>query len=114
MPERVQQQRVKGWRKPVGVVSVTRATKWGNPWSVRRDSKAGRWVVKADHEASSARYLTREAAIEAAVARFKAWSWRLRDEIGELRGRDLMCFCPLDQPCHADVLLEVANEGENE
>lgn len=26
---------------------------------------------------------------------------------------DLMCFCPLDQPCHADVLLELANrEGE--
>ena len=27
----------------------------------------------------------------------------------ELRGRDLCCWCPLDQPCHADVLLEIAN-----
>lgn len=27
----------------------------------------------------------------------------------ELRGRDLACWCPLDQPCHADVLLEIAN-----
>jgi hypothetical protein len=27
----------------------------------------------------------------------------------ELRGRDLACYCPLDGPCHADVLLEVAN-----
>jgi hypothetical protein len=26
-----------------------------------------------------------------------------------LRGRDLCCGCPLDQPCHADVLLELAN-----
>ena len=26
-----------------------------------------------------------------------------------LRGRDLACWCPLDQPCHADVLLELAN-----
>ena len=26
-----------------------------------------------------------------------------------LRGHDLACWCPLDQPCHADVLLEVAN-----
>jgi hypothetical protein len=26
-----------------------------------------------------------------------------------LRGRDLVCWCPLDQPCHADVLLELAN-----
>lgn len=30
-------------------------------------------------------------------------------EIGELRGKDLACWCPLDAPCHADVLLTVAN-----
>ena len=29
----------------------------------------------------------------------------------ELRGKDLVCWCPLDQPCHADVLLELAAEG---
>jgi hypothetical protein len=27
----------------------------------------------------------------------------------ELRGKSLACWCPLDQPCHADVLLELAN-----
>jgi len=27
----------------------------------------------------------------------------------ELRGKDLMCWCPLDQRCHADILLEIAN-----
>jgi hypothetical protein len=27
----------------------------------------------------------------------------------ELRGRDLACWCSLDGPCHADVLLKVAN-----
>ena len=26
-----------------------------------------------------------------------------------LKGKDLACFCPLDKPCHADILLEVAN-----
>ena len=30
--------------------------------------------------------------------------------VSKLRGRDLMCWCPLDQPCHADVLLELAND----
>lgn len=29
--------------------------------------------------------------------------------IKELRGKDLVCWCRLDQPCHADVLLELAN-----
>ncbi|MDT7935250.1 MAG: DUF4326 domain-containing protein [Sphingomonadaceae bacterium] len=26
-----------------------------------------------------------------------------------LRCKNLACWCPLDQPCHADVLLELAN-----
>jgi hypothetical protein len=30
----------------------------------------------------------------------------------ELAGRDLACWCPLDQPCHADVLLELANPAK--
>lgn len=33
--------------------------------------------------------------------------WR----IGTLTGHDLACWCPLGQPCHADVLLELANGG---
>jgi len=28
---------------------------------------------------------------------------------GPMAGRDLACWCPLDEPCHADVLLEIAN-----
>jgi len=27
----------------------------------------------------------------------------------ELAGKNLMCWCPEDQPCHADTLLEIAN-----
>lgn len=30
----------------------------------------------------------------------------LREDLG---GRDLACWCPLDAPCHADVLLELAD-----
>jgi hypothetical protein len=30
-------------------------------------------------------------------------------DFAPLRGLDLACWCPLDQPCHADVLLELAN-----
>lgn len=39
-----------------------------------------------------------------------------RDEIAsslpfhELRGKDLTCWCSFDQPCHADVLLDMANK----
>ena len=27
----------------------------------------------------------------------------------ELRGKNLACWCKLDEPCHADVLLKLAN-----
>ena len=30
-------------------------------------------------------------------------------DFAPLRGHDLACWCPPDQPCHADVLLELAN-----
>ena len=29
-----------------------------------------------------------------------------------LAGHDLVCWCPLDSPCHADVLLDLANPGD--
>jgi hypothetical protein len=32
--------------------------------------------------------------------------------LGALKGKDLACWCQLDQPCHADVLLEIANGGD--
>lgn len=30
-----------------------------------------------------------------------------------LGGQNLACWCPLDQPCHADVLLEIANRDQS-
>jgi hypothetical protein len=30
-------------------------------------------------------------------------------DLAALRGHDLACFCPIGQPCHADILLELAN-----
>jgi hypothetical protein len=50
---------------------------------------------------------------EAAVRRFRAWlkahPEMIRCARKDLRGFNLACWCPLDEPCHADVLLEVAN-----
>jgi hypothetical protein len=75
---------------PVGTVVVTRPTKWGNPHplsfgrdeAVRRyrdDLLAGRLAVTVE------------------------------DVKRDLRGCDLACYCPPDEPCHADVLLDIAN-----
>lgn len=34
---------------------------------------------------------------------------RILTSFDELRGKNLACFCKAGEPCHADVLLEIAN-----
>lgn len=33
------------------------------------------------------------------------------EDLAELRGKHLACWCPLSQPCHADVLLAISNQS---
>ena len=61
---------------------------------------------------------TRLDATRDAVRRFRRWlSTRSPSLWRPLRGHDLTCWCPLEDsdgrrvPCHADVLLELANGG---
>jgi hypothetical protein len=66
------------------------------------------------------RYMTAAEAIECYRALLLGGGWPLdfknnggyyrtaAEARAELAGRDLACWCPLDQPCHADVLLELA------
>lgn len=90
MPERLRRSRVKGARLPEHAVVVTRPTKWGNPHP-----------LELGREEAVARY--REDLLGGKLAISVA------DVEAELAGRDLACYCPLDAPCHADVLLEIAN-----
>jgi hypothetical protein len=34
---------------------------------------------------------------------------RIARDIRQLRGKNLACWCKPGQPCHADILLELAN-----
>jgi len=102
-PRRIQLHRTKGWRKPEGAVHVARPGKWGNPITVppvlRQDPVFLAGVV---------------AAFRAGVLNPQGTGiWKKYPPIDEiistLRGKDLMCWCPLHLLCHADVLLELAN-----
>ena len=103
-PQRIQRKRTKGWRLPEGAIIVTRPTKWGNPIPVETLLHTGEVV-------------TPKIAHDMAVILYQHWlttteDGRLVAEAAkrELRGHDLACFCRLDEPCHADVLLRIANE----
>lgn len=112
-PIRVQLSRKKGWRMPPNTVSVARPGAFGNPFTVSDCREAG---YRGTDEQIASR----------CVEAFRVWlgpMWRnnwdgeesetrralVRSRISNLRGKNLACWCALDAPCHADVLLELAN-----
>jgi Domain of unknown function (DUF4326) len=89
-----------GRQVPDGAVYIGRTmsrmrlsgSKWGNPF---KPTKQG------DAEAH-----------EVAVTLYRRWLCgqpKLLAALPEFRGRDLVCWCA-PQPCHGDVLLELANK----
>ena len=91
-PERIQRSRQKGFRTPPGTVYVGRPTKFGNP-IVSQMVGGRRGAVEMFRH-----YLQLNPDLE-------------RQGRAELAGKNLSCWCPLDEPCHADVWLEVVNDG---
>lgn len=107
-PQRIQRQRTRGWRMPPNTVSVARPGKYGNRYA----------IGEAIEHVDARHWLITDAAM---AKRFYAeWiEWQCehlpttRESIKrELRGKNLACWCALDQPCHGDVLLELANAPE--
>ena len=109
-PRRIQRKRTKGWRMPPNAVYVGRPTQWGNPFEGSIFGRQGAVDAYAVHLAS---YFGWEArTFRRAFYPLPAESKAFETWIAPLRGHVLICWCPLDQPCHADVLLVAANEQE--
>jgi hypothetical protein len=87
---------------PEGAVYVGRPSTWGNPY--RRSDPALAVALFRD-------LLARAPVADGSWARAKRGETVYDTIRRELAGRDLACWCPLDKPCHADVLLEIANDG---
>ena len=102
-PRRLQHRRTRGARLPPGAVLVTRATRWGNPFTVDQYGRDGaidryrQWITTGTDRLPIG---TRGRCLDPI---------RCRAELPTLRGRDLACSCPPGLPCHADVLLALAN-----
>ena len=136
MPERIQRRRTKGWRMPKGAVYVGRPTVFGNPFRAYKCDCCGYWDVRDDNGMT---YLVDHKYVQRHDIRVNPFTWTtktqaeresvrlygdeltywlggrmkwdpaFREAVEALRGRDLVCWCPLDRPCHADVLLDLAN-----
>lgn len=101
VPERIQLKRTKGWRMPENTVKVDRSTRWGNPDKAEVfGAPLAVRLFKARFEPGGFGSGPIHAIITADVIR------------RELRGKNLACWCAVGDPCHADVLLEIANAPE--
>lgn len=109
-PKRVQRKRTKGFRLPENTICVNRGTKWGNPFKIGALVDLD-WFPIFD-SIDTLHYITRSYEVktaEEAVYLFKKYCVPRLEGINELSGKHLACFCSLDEKCHADVLLEIAN-----
>jgi len=105
-PKRIRLSRAKGWRMPPNTVKVDRTTPWGNPY--RADLHCDQqhavdchtYILTQGRPARTAPDPVNDPGVYLAY---------VREHIGELRGKNLACWCSLDTPCHAERLLQLAN-----
>ena len=125
-PIRIQRKRTKGWRMPPNTIYVGRPSKWGNPFKVGELYKntAG-WVglfgilpAKELYKIQDSGVLiTRELSIDMYT---RLMGLRINPDSTErdywiknlklLKDKTLCCWCKENEPCHADILLKLAND----
>lgn len=75
---------------PANTVYVGRPTKWGNPYELSKHPR------------------------QYALAAYEQWlvaHYNMNYIREELSGKNLACWCPLDKPCHADILLRAVSQN---
>lgn len=116
-PIRIQRKRTRGWKKPIGAINCTRPGKYGNPFEVEKYGlKNSLMLFEKLFNVVSVYDLPFEAQEDAFNSEIisaydNSNALSLTDMVKqELGGKDLMCFCGLDQQCHVDILLRISNE----
>ena len=102
---RIQLRRLKGWRMPDNTVKVDRTTKWGNPFIIGKHGTRKECVDQYALLVTSHPHFSGKVPID----RQRATLDYVQQNLHLLRGHNLACWCPLNEPCHADVLLQLAN-----
>jgi hypothetical protein len=112
-PVRIQLSRKSGFRlqahsrsiNGLQAVKVDRSTKWGNPFPICPGTTREYSVELFEYLCAGYIACGRAPSIEEQQAILKYWC----ANIEKLRGMNLACWCKPGDPCHADVLLELAD-----
>jgi len=86
-------------------VHVARPGKWGNPFVIGKDGTRADCVNLFETMLGGHICLTTVASVEIQ----SAFLLMAGHDVAELRGKNLACWCSARAPCHADLLLEIAN-----
>lgn len=133
-PQRIQLRRTKGWRlqdasralNGLPAAKVDRSTMLGNPFTIfplghgrfeivrlrsygKRFGKSVTGLRIEIFEGTRGNALSRCVDLHAKLLTSPEGELLRRQARAALLGKNIACFCRLDQPCHADVLLEIAN-----
>jgi len=104
-PKRVQRRRAKGWRLPENTVCVDRSTKWGNPFIVGKHGTQAECVDLYKKLLGGHLCITIDNTQQQEIV-----IRHVIKNLHRLRGKNLACWCREGTPCHADILLEIANQ----
>lgn len=75
------------WKKNPNAIYIGRPSRWGNPYRLRKEDERNLCLIYYEE------WLNRM---------LKAYP----DFLKPLIGKDLICWCPLDKPCHVDILIK--------
>jgi hypothetical protein len=107
MPKRIQIRRTPDWQWPPNAVFVGSRTKWANPF-----------VMGGITKPYAPRTKENMMPIVELVDEFRRYAEKKYREnpswVDPLIDKDLLCYCPPNKPCHADVLLELAKRRKEE
>ena len=97
---------------PPGTIYVGRPSVWQNPFVIGPGLDRGVALTLFDDLARGLIHpeMHEHADVTAWMKRISAYGHPSEAARAFLRGRDLCCWCRLDQPCHADIWLEIANQ----
>ena len=124
-PQRIQLSRRKGWSMPENTVRVARPGPYGNKFAIGHHYRRGglqiprMWLSAIYIEAFDGYQDDSYTTIRSSAEAVEWFTWYLqtlsrdsleRQYLAPLRGKNLACWCAIGSPCHADILLELANK----
>lgn len=117
--QRVQRKRISGFKLPANTVCVTRPSKHSNPFRLTKSGTIEFYTVNRQWARWSLTTGFTQADIVSLFIKWRQGEIKhnllplpptLEETKADLAGKNIACFCACGAPCHADYLLQIANE----